>query len=145
MALEKKYITLVVPENFSGRLDTFLQGSLPEKLSLSRSKVKSFILSGNVGQGDKYVRDPAKKVKSMEKFWFLLPEIKVSKIQPQNIDLDIVFEDSDVLVVNKSAGMVVHPGSGVSDQTLVNALLHHCGNKISVSYTHLTLPTKRIV
>ena len=64
MALEKKYITLVVPENFSGRLDTFLQGSLPEKLSLSRSKVKSFILSGNVGRGDKYVRDPSKKVKS---------------------------------------------------------------------------------
>ena len=131
MALEKKYITLVVPENFSGRLDTFLQGSLPEKLSLSRSKVKSFILSGNVGRGDKYVRDPSKKVKSMEKFWFLLPEIKVSKIEPQNIDLDIVFEDADVLVVNKSAGMVVHPGSGVSDQTLVNALLYHCGNKIS--------------
>ena len=120
-----------MPENFSGRLDTFLQGALPEKLSMSRSKVKSFILSGNVGRGEKYVRDPAKKVKSMEKFWFLLPEIKVSKIQPQNIDLDIVFEDSDVLVVNKSAGMVVHPGSGVSDQTLVNALLHHCGNKIS--------------
>ena len=98
VALEKKYITLVVPENFSGRLDTFLQGSLPETLSLSRSKVKSFILSGNVGQGDEYVRNPSKKVKSMEKFWFLLPEIKISKIEPQNIDLDIVFEDADVFI-----------------------------------------------
>ena len=66
MALEKKYIALVVPENFSGRLDTFLQGSLPEKLSLSRSKVKGLILSGNVGQGDKCVKDPSRKVKSME-------------------------------------------------------------------------------
>ena len=131
MSLGNKYITLVVPENFSGRLDIFLQEFLPEKLSLSRSKVKGFILSGNVGQGDKYVKDPSKKVKPMEEFWFLLPEIKNSKIEPQDIELDIVFEDEDVLVVNKPAGMVVHPGSGVSENTLVNALLHYCGNKIS--------------
>ncbi len=131
MNFDDPLIKLVVPEGFSGRLDSFLHGYLPQNLDLSRSKIKAHILSGNVWLHNEQVTEVAKKLKPFETISFLIPKPKVSEIIPQNLDLDIIFEDQHILVINKPAGMVVHPGSGVSDGTLVNALLYHCGDKIS--------------
>ncbi len=122
---------LVVPEFFSGRLDTFLSKYQPAEMCMSRSKIKSLILLGQVFLGNKLVKDPSKKVRAFERVILSIPEPITQKIFPQDMKLKIIFEDEHLLVVDKPAGMVVHPGSGVYDSTLVNGLLHHCGESIA--------------
>src|SRR5205085_1766910 len=81
--------------------------------------------------GGTAVRDPAIKVKGDEHLSVAVPEPTPARNQPQNIPLTIVFEDEHLLVVDKPAGLVVHPAAGNFDGTLVNALLHHCGGSLS--------------
>ena len=71
------------------------------------------------------------KVKSGDRIEVSVPEPKKLEIEPQNIPLNIVYEDDDILIVNKPAGMVVHPAVGNHDGTLVNAIMHHCGDRLS--------------
>lgn len=99
---------------------------------LSRERVKALILEGCVaGPAGQRVSDPALKVAFSQTFAIAVPAPTESAAQAQNIALHVVYEDADLIVVDKPAGMVVHPAAGNADGTLVNALLHHCAGQLS--------------
>ena len=110
------------------RLDRALAAALP---SLSRERLKVLTKAGALSREGKGVRDPAIKVKGDERFTLELPDPEPAHNEPQEIPLPIVYEDEHLLVVDKPAGLVVHPAAGNRDGTLVNALLHHCGGSLS--------------
>ena len=110
------------------RLDRALAAAVP---TLSRERLKSLIRSGAVENGGLPVRDPATKVRGAEALRVLVPEAAPADNEAQDIPLKVVFEDEHLLVVDKPAGLVVHPAAGNLDGTLVNALLHHCGGSLS--------------
>ena len=110
------------------RLDRALAAAVP---TLSRERLKSLIRTGAVEIGGTALRDPATKVKGDERLIVVVPEPEPTHNKPQDIPLPIVFEDEHLLVVDKPAGLVVHPAAGNFDGTLVNALLHHCAGKLS--------------
>ncbi len=104
------------------RLDLFLVRQWPE---LSRSHVQKLIEGGSVWVDDAF-RKANYRLKGGETIRFLPPEPEEISVEPEPIPLDILYEDGDIIVVNKARGMVVHPAAGVCHGTLVNALLHHC-------------------
>src|SRR5271170_2677210 len=114
------------------RLDRALQMRLPE---LSRSRLKQLILGGHVSENGadraNVIRDPSRKVRDGQTFVVILPQPEDATPQAQAIPLDIRFEDAHLIVIDKPAGMVVHPAPGNPDGTLVNALLAHCGVSLS--------------
>ena len=110
------------------RLDRALAVAVP---TLSRERLKTLIRSGAVESGGKPVRDPATKVRGTESLSVAVPEPQPAHNVAQDIPLTIVFEDEHLLVVDKPAGLVVHPAAGNLDGTLVNALLHHCAGRLS--------------
>lgn len=126
------------------RADKFLATSLPE---LSRARIQALIRDGGVsiarsaGGGNaqsqksataKTILDsPSDTVKAGHRYEVTVPEPESAEPQPQDIPLAIAFEDDDIIVIDKPAGMVVHPAPGNSDGTLVNALLHHCAGSLS--------------
>jgi 23S rRNA pseudouridine1911/1915/1917 synthase len=111
------------------RLDRALAAALP---GLTRSRVKALIESRRVALADgSTVEEPSRKVKTGDRFVVDIPEPEAAVPEPQARDLDILYEDSDLLVLNKPAGLVVHPAPGNPDNTLVNALIAHCGNSLS--------------
>ena len=111
------------------RLDRALAAALP---TLSRERLKALIRSGALDTGTgAALRDPATKVKGDERFVLAVPEPAPAHNEAQAIALTIAFEDEHLLVVDKPAGLVVHPAAGNRDGTLVNALLHHCGASLS--------------
>ena len=116
------------PAHAGWRLDRALAASVP---TLSRERLKNLIRSGAVEAAGNPVRDPALKVHGGESLRLALPEPEPAHNEPQDIPLKIVFEDEHLLVVDKPAGLVVHPAAGNRDGTLVNALLHHCGGSLS--------------
>jgi 23S rRNA pseudouridine1911/1915/1917 synthase len=116
------------PAHAGWRLDRALAAAVP---NLSRERLKTLIRSGAVEAEGKAVRDPATKVRGLEALRVAVPEPKAAHNEPQAIPLTIVFEDEHLLVVDKPAGLVVHPAAGNFDGTLVNALLHHCGGSLS--------------
>lgn len=130
MGDESSIVTTTVEENFAGvRLDKALAGLVP---ALSRERLKSLILEGYVASTTgEPVRDPARKVEKGQSFTLHVPEPAPAQAQAQDIPLDIIFEDAYLAVVNKPAGLVVHPAAGNFDGTLVNALLHHCAGQLS--------------
>ena len=109
------------------RLDSFLAANLPE---LTRSAAQRLIEEGRVSVNGMPAAKSC-KLNGSEEITITLPEPELTDIVPQNIPLDIVYEDSDVIVVNKPVGLVVHPAPGHPDGTLVNALLYHCGDSLS--------------
>jgi 23S rRNA pseudouridine1911/1915/1917 synthase len=110
------------------RLDRALAAAVP---TLSRERLKALISSGAVtGPEGRLVRDPASKALSGT-YEVAVPEPAPAHNEPQDIALEIVFEDDHLLIVDKPAGMVVHPAAGNLDGTLVNALLHHCAGRLS--------------
>ena len=116
------------PVHAGWRLDRALAAAVP---TLSRERLKTLIRSGAVESGGKAVRDPATKVSGEEALRVAVPEPTPAHNEAQDIPLKIVFEDQHLLVVDKAAGLVVHPAAGNFDGTLVNALLHHCGGSLS--------------
>ena len=111
------------------RLDRALAAALP---GLTRSRVKALIESRRVALANgSTVEEPSRKVKTGDSFIIDIPEPEPAVPQAQARDLDILYEDSDILVLNKPAGLVVHPAPGNPDNTLVNALIAHCGNSLS--------------
>lgn len=110
------------PEAAGERVDRFLVDRLPD---LSRSQIQRLIRSGAVTVNDASVR-PAYRLAPGDQIFVELPTELTPSIRPEAIPLDIVYEDDYLLVVNKPAGMVVHPAAGVFQGTLVNALLAHC-------------------
>ena len=116
------------PAHAGWRLDRALAAAVP---TLSRERLKALIRSGAVTAAGSAVRDPAVKVRGDEAFRLDVPEPEPAHNIPQDIPLSIVFEDAHLLIVDKPAGLVVHPAAGNRDGTLVNALLHHCGDSLS--------------
>ena len=110
------------------RLDKFLAERLPE---MSRAQIQRLITSGCVEADDVLIVDNAHKVKAGDIFQITVPPAAEAEPEPEEIPLDIVYEDDDLLVVNKPAGMTVHPAAGAYSGTLVNALLFHCRDKLS--------------
>ncbi len=110
------------------RLDKILSKNIKK---LSRSQVKILIQNGNVKNNIKTVNDPSYLVKAGEIYTVTLLQNKTSKFEPENIALDIYYEDDDIIVINKKAGMVTHPAPGNEEGTLVHALLFHTKNKLS--------------
>jgi len=116
------------PAHAGWRLDRALAAAVP---TLSRERLKALIRSGAVEAAGKAVRDPDTKVRGEEAFRVAVPEPTAAHNEPQDIPLKVVFEDEHLLVVEKPAGLVVHPAAGNLDRTLVNALLHHCSGSLS--------------
>ncbi|MGM9557598.1 MAG: RluA family pseudouridine synthase [Oscillospiraceae bacterium] len=109
------------------RLDAALARLVPE---LSRSAAQRLIEQGAVTLGGRPVKKN-EKTASGTALELCLPEVRETAVTAQEIALDVVYEDGDVIVVNKPKGLVVHPAPGHADGTLVNALLHHCGDSLS--------------
>jgi 23S rRNA pseudouridine1911/1915/1917 synthase len=120
---------VVLPEG--GRLDKALAAAVPPDAGLSRSRLRGLIEAGAVAGPGGTVTDPGARVKSGEAWRVDLPAPVPAAPLAQAIPLAIVHEDADLIVVDKPAGMVVHPAPGAPDGTLVNALLAHCGDSLS--------------
>jgi 23S rRNA pseudouridine1911/1915/1917 synthase len=117
------------PDAAGRRLDQWLAGELgPE---LSRSRIKGLIEAGAVTLNNLPAPEAKLKLKDGDVIALTLPEAEPAEPEPEDIALDILFEDKDVIVINKPAGLVVHPGNGNWTGTLVNALIHHCADTLS--------------
>ena len=110
------------------RLDRFLADSLG---GLSRSRLKALIEEGQVSCAGETITEPSYRVKPGQIFAIIIPEAKDPVPEPQAMDLDVQYEDEDLIVIDKPAGLVVHPAPGNYSGTLVNALLAHCGDSLS--------------
>ena len=117
---------IAAPEDAGARLDAFLAG----KMEKTRSSVQKLIEEENVRLNGAPAAKNA-RLREGDRVEATEPTPEVLDVKPQNIPLDIVYEDQDLLVVNKPKGMVVHPAAGNPDGTLVNALLFHCGDSLS--------------
>ena len=123
-----RQIDLIVENDFSGvRIDKFLAENID---FLTRSMIAGLIDDGNVSVFGKKAQK-SYKCKVNDEITVIIPAPKALETKAENIPLDIVYEDDDLLVVNKPKGMVVHPAPGNYEGTLVNALLYHCGSSLS--------------
>jgi 23S rRNA pseudouridine1911/1915/1917 synthase len=113
------------------RLDKALARDVPEAAALSRTRLARLIADGAVTRNGLVLTDPKARVAEGEVIEIRVPEAADYDVAPQDIPLDVVWEDDDLVVVNKPAGLVVHPAPGTPDGTLVNALLHHFGGALS--------------
>ncbi|MBB3442228.1 RluA family pseudouridine synthase [Rhizobium sp. BK379] len=120
---------LTADETAEGRLDAWLTAQVGEEFS--RSRIKALIKDGQVLLKGAPVTDPQRKVRAGDSYEITLPEPEDPAPKGENIPLDILYEDEDVIVISKPAGLVVHPGPGNWTGTLVNALIHHCGDTLS--------------
>jgi 23S rRNA pseudouridine1911/1915/1917 synthase len=119
---------LITPDQSGERLDKALAMLMP---TVSRSRLKALITHRRVSIGDTVCDDPARKLKPAETVHLVVPEPENAEPQPENIPLVVLHEDDDLVVIDKPAGMVVHPASGHQTGTLVHALLYHCGKSLS--------------
>ena len=110
------------------RLDKFLGAQFAD---ISRARFQRLIVEGHVTVEGATQSDVGYKLKSGQRVVVVLPEAKAPEPQPENIALNIVYEDRDLIVINKPQGLVVHPGAGNETGTLVNALIAHCGESLS--------------
>ena len=108
-----------------------LDKALAEVTDLSRARIQALIAEGRVAVDGQVETSTKAKVAEGTRFEIRVPPAVEAEAQPQDIPLDVVFEDEHLIVVNKPAGMVVHPAAGNPDGTLVNALLHHCKGQLS--------------
>ncbi len=113
------------------RLDKALAAAVPEKAALSRSRLMRLIGEGAVSRDGMVITNPREKVLPGQVFAIRLSPPETADLRPEPIPLEVVHEDADLIVVNKPAGMVVHPAPGSPTGTLANALMHHCGDSLS--------------
>jgi 23S rRNA pseudouridine1911/1915/1917 synthase len=129
MASTQTLRTLVVAADEAGeRLDRFLAAHVTE---LSRSRLKTLIQNGSVAVGGGTIRDPSQRVNSGETIALDVPPPEPAKPAAENIPLAVVYEDDQIIVIDKPKGLVVHPAAGNWTGTLVNALIAHCGDSLS--------------
>jgi 23S rRNA pseudouridine1911/1915/1917 synthase len=128
---ESSSLEVVLAAATADRLDRALAAAVPEGLGLSRSRLKALIEAGAVTRGGEPLTDPSARVAGDERLVIDLPEPRPAEDLPEAIPLVIVHEDDDLIVLDKPAGLVVHPAPGAEAGTLVNALLHHCGDTIA--------------
>lgn len=124
-------LVVTIPANPSDRLDKALALAVPEEAALSRSRLSRLIADGAVSGPDGIVRDGKARVAEGQDYSIAIPDPEPVDTRPEAIPLSIAFEDEDLIVIDKPAGMVVHPAPGSPRGTLVNALLAHCGHTLS--------------
>jgi len=124
-------LLITIGPNPPARLDKALARDVPEAAELSRSRLARLIGEGAVTRDDVPVTDQKARVTVGQVYAVLIPAPAETHLEAEDIALDVVHEDADLIVVNKVAGMVVHPAPGSPGGTLVNALLHHFGGQLS--------------
>lgn len=125
--MSDQYTFVVPPEEAGERLDRYLSQLFPD---FTRSFLQKLIEEGNVEIGERAVPKNT-KIRVGDTVMVTVPEPTALVVEAQNLPLDIIYEDAELLVVNKPKGMVVHPAAGHTDGTLVNALLYHCEGSLS--------------
>ena len=120
--MEKKISLIAEEEDKNLRLDVFINKKQNE---ISRTRVKKLILNGKLKLNNKIVIDPSKKISVRDILNLSIPEPKKASLKPYKYKLDIVYEDNDLIILNKPAGIVMHPGAGNFDNTIVNALINY--------------------
>jgi 23S rRNA pseudouridine1911/1915/1917 synthase len=131
MASSTRIVTVVIGADPAPRLDKALARDVPEAAHLSRSRLARLIEAGAVTVNGAVIVDPRARVAAGDTVTIAVAEAAETEIAAQALPLVVVFEDADLIVIDKPAGMVVHPAPGSPDGTLVNALLHHFGGALS--------------
>ena len=127
--MKKNTFNTIVQFNFNGhRIDKFLQAELKE---LSRTRLQTLIRDSQVKLNNTVIKNPSKKIKKDDKITINFPDSKETSIKPNKIPLNILYDDNDLIVINKSPGVVVHPGAGNYEKTIVNGLLYKYQNNLS--------------
>jgi 23S rRNA pseudouridine1911/1915/1917 synthase len=127
--MEKKISLIVGEEDQNTRVDTFINKHNKE---ISRTRIKNLILDKNLKINNQIVEDPSKKLLLNDNVFIQVPEPKKTSLKPFKYNLNIIYEDDDLMVINKPAGIVMHPGAGNYDNTIVNALISY-DKKLSTS------------
>ena len=126
--MEKKINLIAKEDDRNLRVDVFIN---KKENSISRSRIKNLILEKKLDLNNKTVTDPSKKVSLGDILDLTIPEPKRTSLKPYKYKLNIVYEDNDLIVLNKPAGIVIHPGAGNFDNTIVNALINYDKNSLS--------------
>jgi len=127
--MKKNIFNTIVPSNWHGRrIDRFLQSEIKE---ISRTRLQSLIRDSQVKLNDNTINNSSKKIKKNDLIVIVFPPPKETLIKPNKIPLDILYDDNDIVVINKRPGVVVHPGAGNYEKTIVNGLLHKYQNNLS--------------
>ncbi|TRW98316.1 RluA family pseudouridine synthase [Paracoccus sp. M683] len=124
-------LLITIPANPPDRLDKALAAAVPEAAALSRSRLARLIADGAVTGPDGPARDGKARVTEGQEYRISVPDPEPVETRPEAIPLVVAYEDDDLIVIDKPAGMVVHPAPGSPNGTLVNALLAHCGDTLS--------------
>ena len=126
--MEKKINLTVDKTENELRVDIFIKkrGDI-----ISRTRIKNLILDNKLKINNKIITDPSKKIFFNDEIKLVIPEPKKASLKPYKFNLDIVFEDKDLIVLNKPSGIVMHPGAGNFDNTIVNALMNYSKNSFS--------------
>ena len=125
----KNTINLIVTDKEKGqRIDSFITY---KQISLSRTRVKRLILNKKLKLNNSILNNPSKRISVGDKVTLEIPEPKKTSLKPYNFKLDIVYEDKSLLIINKPSGIIMHPGAGNYDKTIVNALMNYCGGNLS--------------
>ena len=125
----KKKINLIVEDDDKNlRIDVFINKKENE---ISRTRIKNLILNKKLKLNHKTLEDPSKKISTNDILELTIPKPKMASLKPYKYELDITYEDEDLIVINKPAGIVMHPGAGNFDNTIVNALVNYDKNSLS--------------
>jgi 23S rRNA pseudouridine1911/1915/1917 synthase len=124
----KKINLIVKDEDKNLRVDVFIN---KKENGISRTRIKNLILNQNLKFNNEIIKDPSKRIAAGDILELTIPEPKKASLKPYKFKLDIIYEDEDLIVLNKPAGIVMHPGAGNFDNTIVNALINHDKNSLS--------------
>ena len=126
--MEKNINFIVQQEENKSRVDILINQR--EKL-ISRTRIKNLILKDKLKLNNIIINNPSKKVNTGDQVVLKIPKPEVASLKPYDYKLEIIHEDEDLMVINKPAGIIMHPGAGNYDQTIVNALMHYDKNSLS--------------
>ena len=126
--MEKKISLIVDGSSENLRVDVFINN---KESNISRTRIKNLILNKKLMINNKIIYNPSKKISKNDNIELIIPEPKKASLKPYKFKLDIIFEDEDLIILNKPAGIVMHPGAGNFDNTIVNALINYDKNSLS--------------
>ena len=126
--MEKKINLIVKEKDKNPRIDVFISNNVKD---MSRTRIKNLILSKKLKLNNKIILDPSKKVNFNDNIKLIAPEPQKGSLKAYKYKLDIIYEDDDLIVLNKPSGIVMHPGAGNFDNTIVNALVNYNKNSLS--------------
>ncbi len=126
--MEKKINLIVKEKDKNPRIDVFISNNVKE---MSRTRIKNLILTKKLKLNNKIILDPSKKVNFNDNIKLIAPEPQKSSLKAYKYKLDIIYEDDDLIVLNKPSGIVMHPGAGNFDNTIVNALVNYSKSSLS--------------